>query len=269
MTRFSDRFGYQPDDVEITVRLDAPDELRDVIVDIAYESGLTPHTLRPIVCRLLRKREDTNNWSAFPNVDNEVRMYLGSCEWYRVYDVVETLYEELVNSPGKLHDGQSAEYFAKEINNYFRQAGIGWQLSAGTLETRGSEAFEYSLAEASGELAESGRTTAANEIHQSIADLSRRPHPDVTGAIQHALAALECVARDVSGDEKSTLGTILTRNPDLVPPPLNQALEKMWGFASEQGRHLREGREPSYEEAELTVQVAAAVGRYLSKKVAQ
>ena len=266
MTRFSDRYGYQSDDVEITVRLDAPDELRDIIVDIAYESGLTPLTFRSIVCRLLRKRADPNNWSAFPNVDNEVRKLIGSCEWYRVYDVVEGLYEYFANSQAYLNDESSAEYFAKEINNYFRQAGIGWQLSAGKLETRGSEAFEFSLAEASDELAESGRTTAANEIHQSIADLSRRPHPDVTGAIQHALAALECVARDVSGDERSTLGTILTRNPGLVPSPLNQALEKLWGFASEQGRHLREGREPSYEEAELTVQVAAAVGRYLSKK---
>lgn len=268
MTRFSDRYGYQPDDVEITVRLNAPDELRDIIVDIAYESGLRPRTLRTIVCRLLRKREDSNNWSEFPNVDNEVREQIGSCEWYRVYDIVEAIHEKLVESPGNLYDGQGAEYFAKEINSYFRQAGIGWQFSEGKIETRGSEAFEHSLAEASTELAESGRTTAANEIHQAIADLSRRPLPDITGAIQHALAALECVARDVSGDEKLTLGAILSRNPILVPSPLNQALEKMWGFASEQGRHLREGREPSYEEAELTVQVAAAVCRYLSKKAA-
>ena len=268
MKRFSERLGYQPDDVEITVRLDAPDELRDIIVDIAYESGLTPHTLRSIVCRLLRKREDPSNWSAYPNVDNEVRYLLGSCEWYRVYDIIESLHERLVESPGNVHNGQSAEYFDKEINSYFRQAGIGWRLSEGKIATRGSEAFEHSLAEASTELAESGRTTAANEVHQAIADLSHRPRPDITGAIQHALAALECVARDVSGDKKSTLGTILSRNPALVPSPLNQALEKMWGFASEQGRHLQEGREPSYEEAELTVHVAAAVGRYLSKKVA-
>ena len=262
MTRFSERHGYSPNDAEITVRLDAPDELRDIIVDIAYESDLTPHTLRTIVCRLLRKREDPSNWSPFPNVDSEVRLNIGSCEWYRVYDIIEAIYERLSAS----NNEKGAEYFEKEINSYFRQAGIGWQLLEGKIETRGSEAFEHALVEASTELAETGRTTAANEIHQAIADLSRRPYPDITGAIQHALAALECVARDVSGDEKATLGTILARNPDLIPPPLNQAVEKMWGFASEQGRHLREGREPGYEDAELTVQVAAAVGRYLSKK---
>lgn len=268
MTRFSERHGYQPDDAEVTVRLEAPDELRGVIVDLAYESGLGPHAMRSLVCRVLRSREDPNNWSAFPNVDGEVRGHLDSCEWFEVYDIVEAIYARLAESPTGEHGGQEATYFEDEVNKYFRRRGIGWQLTEGRLETRGSESFEHTLAEARAELAESGRTTAANEIHQAISDLSRRLRPDITGAIQHALAALECVARDVSGDEKATLGAILSRNPGLVPPPLDSALEKLWGFASEQGRHLREGREPSHEEAELAVQVAAAVSRYLSKKVA-
>ena len=75
------------------------------------------------------------------------------------------------------------------------------------------------------------------------------------------------MARDVAGDPKSTLGFVLARNPGLLPAPLDQAIEKLWGFASEQGRHLREGRVPSYEEAEVAVHVAAAVARYLSKKM--
>lgn len=268
MTRFSERHGYQPDDVEITVRLDAPDELRGVVVDLAYESGLAPHAMRSLVCRVLRRREDQGNWTPFPNVDNEVRNHLDSCEWYEVYDIIEAIYDRLEKSAPTRHDGDGAEYFEREINKYFHRKGIGWQLCDGRIETRGSEGFEHTLAVARAELADSGRSTAANEIHEAISDLSRRPRPDVTGAIQHALASLECVARDVSGDEKATLGVIISRNPGLFPAPLDQALEKLWGFSSEQGRHLREGREPSYEEAELTVQVAAAMARYLSKKAA-
>lgn len=266
MTRFSQRHGYQPDDAEIGVRLDAPDELRGVVVDLAYESGLDPRSMRSLVCRTLRKREDSGNWSAFPNIDNEVREHLDSCEWYEVYDIIEATSDRLTNSPPAKHDGEGDKYFEGEINKYFRRQGIGWQLCDNRIDSRGSESFEHTLAEARAELIDSGRKTAANEIHQAISDLSRRPHPDVTGAIQHALAALECVARGVSGDEKATLGQILARNPGLIPPPLDQALDKLWGFASEQGRHLREGREPSYEEAELAVHVAAAVGRYLVKK---
>ena len=48
-----------------------------------------------------------------------------------------------------------------------------------------------------------------------------------------------------------------------LPPPLDTALHKLWGFASEQGRHIQEGREPRFEEAELVVTVASAVSVYL------
>jgi hypothetical protein len=51
-----------------------------------------------------------------------------------------------------------------------------------------------------------------------------------------------------------------------IVPPLDQALIKLWGYASERGRHLREGCEPGLEEAQLVVGVAAAASTYVSKK---
>ena len=87
--------------------------------------------------------------------------------------------------------------------------------------------------------------------------------PDLTGAIQHALAALECVAREVTGDPKATLGVILSKDPDLLPRPLDSAAEKIWGFASERGRHLREGQELGHAEVELIVGLAAQLVTFL------
>ena len=40
----------------------------------------------------------------------------------------------------------------------------------------------------------------------------------------------------------------------------------MWGYISDKGRHVREGNEPTFEEAELIVTVASAVCIYLSKQ---
>lgn len=88
----------------------------------------------------------------------------------------------------------------------------------------------------------------------------------MTGAVQHALAALECVARDACDDPKATLGEILKRHPDLLPRPLDAAVRKAWGYASEHGRHLREGREPTMAEAELLVGIASVIATYLVKK---
>lgn len=263
MTKFSERYGYSPNDSEIVVREDAPEGLRGAVVQIAYDAGLTPHSLRQIVCRVLRVREDPSNWSAFPNVDNEVQDLLDSCEWYEVYDVIEAIHRSLAT---QMVANARPEIFEYELNMYFRRRGIGWQLSDGEIRVRGNEEFETSIGSAHEELIASARPTAANEIHHALEDLSRRPTPDVTGSIQHALAALECVARDVTGDPNSTLGTLLKRHRGLVPSPLDIALEKLWGYASEQGRHLREGQAPAFEEAELAVMMAASVARYLVRK---
>ena len=45
---------------------------------------------------------------------------------------------------------------------------------------RGSEAFTDATSEAVKVLEETGRSAAANEIHEALQDISRRPTPDVT-----------------------------------------------------------------------------------------
>jgi hypothetical protein len=234
-------------------------------VDLAYECGLDPHRARTVVCRILRVRADPQNWSAFPNVDDEVRGHIDACDWFYVYDVIEAFYAELTNLHNRDFDVRP-HTFQSEMNDYFRREGIGWQLTDGVIQVRGSEEFEEVVHQAIATLESANRSTAANEIHQALEDLSRRPTPDVTGAIQHALASLECVARDVTGDPRSTLGALLKRYEHLVPKPLDSALQQLWGYASEQGRHLREGRVPDFPEAELAVLTAAATARYLSRK---
>ena len=77
------------------------------------------------------------------------------------------------------------------------------------------------------------------------------------------MAALECTARDLTGDKNATLGKIIDRNPDLFPKPLDQAVDKLWGYASENGRHLREDGAPGFAEAELIVNTSAALCGYL------
>lgn len=61
MTKFSSRHGFGPSDAAISVRNDAPYNLRGVVVDLAYEAGLDPHGMRSIVCGTLRVREDSRS----------------------------------------------------------------------------------------------------------------------------------------------------------------------------------------------------------------
>ena len=73
------------------------------------------------------------------------------------------------------------------------------------------------VTEAASTLEASKRPTAAGHLHEALQDLSRRPEPDLPGAAYHAMGALECVARDLTDDPKSTLGEILKRHPGLLP----------------------------------------------------
>jgi len=157
------------------------------------------------------------------------------------------------------------EKFANELNAYFIGNGIGWKLLGTLIEAREPESLESTIASAQEDLKEKA-PTAQNELTEALRDLSRRPEPDITGAIQHAMASLECLSRQLTGDPKGTLGEILKRNPDLIPPPLDQTISKLWGFASEYARHIREGREPKFEEAQLLVGVCASVATYLADK---
>ena len=260
--RFSDRHGFTAsrEDPEITVRNDAPQHLREAVLMIAYDCELSPSPVRDIICRVLRARPDRGNWSEYPNIAGEVEYLIDDCEWFEVYDIIEEIYRFISRRE------ESPASFSKEINKYFLKNGIGWQLVGGELQIRGSEAFEKTVHAAQEVLEDTGRTTASGEIHQALADLSRRPDPDITGAVQHGMAALECVARDVFDDPRATLGELIKKHSDVFTPPLDQCLEKAWGFASERGRHIREGRDPAFEDAELVVGLASVVATYLVKK---
>ena len=257
---FSRRYGlFSIKEKEITVREDAPEGLRGFIRMAYYDLNKNPSDLRSITTRVLKIPPDSNNWSEYPNIDCEVGQHLNNCEWYFVYDIIEKIIQKL--------KVEEKEKFANEINEYFVTNGIGWKIVRGQIETRGDEVFETSIKTVVAVLESAKLQTAKSEIREALIDLSRRPTPDLTGAIQHSLACLECVTREITGDPKSTLGDLMKKFPGIIPIPLDQAVAKIWGFTSEQGRHLREGKTPEYMEAELVVEVTSAISTYLGKKL--
>jgi AbiJ N-terminal domain 4 len=270
---FSKRHGFSSGAKEITIREDAPENLRYAVLQTPIDLDSlrwTPTALRAILCRVLRvtpdpnsQREYPNSWGDF-NVWEEVQALMYRCDWFKVYDIIEALHAELAENDtrGKTH----AVQFTETLNDFFIEEGIGWQLVDGKIITRGTEAFETMATEAASALETAQRPTAAKHLHEALEALSRRPKPDLPGAAYHAMGSLECVARDLTGDPKATLGEILKRHPGLLPKPLDTALSQVWGYASNEARHVLEGREISREEAELLVGLSGTVSTYLVRK---
>ena len=201
---------------------------------------------------------DRGNWSEYPNIWNEVQGLLEDCPWFKVYDAAELIYQYLENSP----DGQKS--FQDGLNEVLVGSGIGWEMVNGEIVFRGDETFKVTVSEAGTLIAAAGYDRAAKEIHEALADISRRPSPDITGAIQHSIAALECTARELTGEKSATLGQLLRKLE--LPKPLDVGVEKLWSYASDKARHIREGEEVRVAEAELIVSVACAACSYLLKR---
>jgi len=250
---------------DITIREDAPQGLRYFVLDTARELGRGPSSLRSTICRVLRTRPDPGNWSEYPNIWSEVEELMYGCDWFKVYDIIEALHASFAECDENSGE-ENAVLFAEAVNGFFVEEGIGWQLADGQIITRGTEAFEAVVKDSTAALEATDRPTAAKHLHEALQDLSRRPEPDLPGAIYHSMGALECVARDLATDAKATLGEILKRHPGLLPKPLDTALSQVWGYASNEARHVEEGREPSREEAELVVGLSAAIAGYLARK---
>lgn len=116
-------------------------------------------------------------------------------------------------------------------------------------------------------LGSKGLETSRRELVEAGRDITRRPEPDLTGAVQHSRAALECVAREVAGHRDMTLSKILSQPPDILPDThLKEAALKLWDCASDRGVHLREGDSPTYTEAKLIVVRSWWLCLYLARK---
>lgn len=237
----------------------------------AGDAGLSADDLRSVVTRVLMTAPDANNWSE-GNVAFEVRSLINNCAWNEVYDIAEAIHREIGKRVARQTFPESKavktaqQAFSSLLNAYFRKRGIGWQLVGGEIQIRGEETFEMIVTNAHVSAVASGLLSVSEEIHEALRDISRRPKPDSTGAARHAIAALETTARHVTNEKNKTLGAILKARPDLFPPPLGAAVEKLWGFASDKLRHVNEGAAVEFAEVELVVTIACAAATYLMKK---
>jgi hypothetical protein len=268
---FSKRFGYRATPDGDLIREDAPEGVRAGFLDI-FEKKLGPNGLRDdVVCKVLRKRPDPGNWSEYPNVWGEVQELVHEAPWYKVYDMIE---EALASLPAShMYPDISGMTYStppkraaaiNELNELFQDETLAWRVTAdGQIVLHSSDANDATRARALETLEAAGRQTARHELREAINALSRRPKPDERDAVRRALGAMEAVARDITGDRKATLGEILKKHPDLLPPALREGFSKVWGYSSDVARHVDETRAPTLKEAELVVGLVAAAVTYL------
>lgn len=256
MPSFSARNNLREADTPIIVTNDAPEEFRLWLINLVNRLELSIEKIRASVCACTYQAEDQNNW--FPNnfMLSEARDKLLQAQWYYVYDVAEDLYKQLpLNKKG---------VYVEELNTFFYTNGYGWQINNdGIILRRGNvienNNFNYALD------ALANLSTAQNELKNALHDLSKRPLPDLTGAVHHSLASIECLLRDIFNLPNESLGDIVRRNRNNITSPLDVVIEKLWGYASNHGRHVGEGTEPTFEEAQFVLYTTSSIVTFITK----
>lgn len=232
------------------LRDDVPVSFRIFLLNLPGNPKVNVSTqeLHAAICDCLQVWPNTNL-----SFYDDCKYHVQKCRWFRIYDIIERLYQ-IVHEK---HPYCSTQ-FANAINVAFVEQNIGWRLVDGEIITRGSEAFENTLNAASRVLMENAKPTAAQRIHNAIKALSARPNPDTSGAASHATSAVECVLHQITGKAMS-LGKFMDSYKTSFHPALKRTLDGIYGFASDAGaRHGREGKEPTFAEAQFVIAICAA-----------
>ncbi len=129
--RLAKRLGLMPKIPPITIRNDAPESFR-VGLYAAIETLFIADDLRTIVCGAIGVMPNSSNWSR-PNILREIQWNLERCEWLKVYEVAEAIYERL-NLPGR-HDLPAWE-FEQRVNGLLVDLGIGFKMVKGAIQPR-------------------------------------------------------------------------------------------------------------------------------------
>lgn len=241
---------------EIIIRNDVPKSLRELIVSfVNYESKLSLNSeiLYDLIQTELQKPKYLiNDWPE--------KIYIGiinsilDCEWYSIYNIIERIYENI--------NYNEKPIFTEIINNHFLKEGIGWKVEEGKVLYRGEPSFESITKETVVQLSISETEKSANEFKEAFTCLSRKPNPDLSGAIIRAMNGLECLINKIENNNK-TLGDLI-KHQLFIKEPLKTGIEKLWAY-SQQARHIKEENQFTYQETELLVSVSAAVATYLHK----
>jgi hypothetical protein len=205
---------------------------------MAQSRQLDGDSLRSVICKALRTMPSAHNWS-YDNVVNEAVGHMETCDWYRIYDVAEAIFAELARQQGQ----GTADDFAAESTDFFVERGIGWQMVDGLVEARGNEEIESEVSRAQAAASEAGLITTEGLFRDARRHLSVGPEPESRQAVTSAVSALEAATRHASGESSLTFGQIVAKQPGLFPGALKKVAEGIWGFASEEMRHGREGQE--------------------------
>jgi len=242
LARFSERIGvvkprYEPqvDDIDgktrnmlwnavsITV-LNTRIVGNSVIRGPSFLSGFGKGIAKSFYVDLLYKPHDEGPNRA-AHLSDEIKEYLQSSSWVKVYDLIEWI----------VQFAQNSSQFESEINRILEQELSAYRL----INTEFVQiTSENEIEEVNNAIAIGGKfASASKHLASAVTLLSDRQNPDFPNSIKESISSVEAVAKIITGDEKASLGKalkVLEKN-GYIHPALAEAYKKIYGWTSDEG----------------------------------
>lgn len=203
----------------------------------------------------------------WPHALEELRQHFFSCQWYEVYDFLESVVQ---GAPLPLRE--AVDNLVPLCNHVLEQ-----QLSA--YRFIGHKIGDITVAEETaaieGALADTERLTSVNiHLKQACDSLFDRKTPDYRGSMKESISAVEAMCRVLTKQPNATLGKALKQlEPALsVHPALLGAFDKIYGYTNDADgiRHALSGEPDLHsEDAKWMLVSCAAFISYLKAKAAR
>ncbi len=236
---FSKKFGYGSNANEMIYE-DAPQKLRiglcNHIEDCVRSENLPWYSeLYLLLTAFFKDRRKEGIIETYSEQEFIEDSIMNRYKWYEIFDLIEYLFS--IIRPGRRYiDTPSARYhYTVDINRLMDSEYIGWYLSRGKFERRGSEYLDK-------ETIQKVRNILINPVfagpsvqfNKAVDFLSKRPAPDKENSVKEAVGALEGVARILLDDKNITLGKAVDRlvKENKVRKPFDKIFHALYGFAS-------------------------------------
>ncbi|MEM9486353.1 MAG: hypothetical protein AAGA83_21970 [Cyanobacteria bacterium P01_F01_bin.116] len=235
--KFSQRIGLTPVSTALQVE-DMSDDLRNSLWSILVLFIWN----RPGFMHRSAHREDIYNFSRnlwihyFKRPVDEIknvypddllkiiRDYYFECPWYEVYDFLEYV---LLTDPDKTQ-------LVDTVNIVLENELSGYRFVESAFVPITNEVEVESVQKA---LTEGPFSGVHAHLKQAMEHLSRKENPDYRNSIKESISAVESMAREITGNPKSTLGealTLLEKNSNLHPA-LKKGFSAIYGYTSDEG----------------------------------
>jgi hypothetical protein len=240
---------------EISIREDAPEELRMGLFRLMKQCGIEPRKVQEIMSEVFLKRPDSSNFLNYDKTWAKLEALIFECEWFYIYDLCEESYKHIYSDLRR--------DFSSQINDLFQQLKIGWKFEGGKVVARESDEIETFIQRATTNLSLSN--PALKELQEARRALNRRPVADLDAASQHCITAFEYVTRQITQNDEDDLGTLIKEHAWKfdIPAPLVIALEKMWEYTTEHAKQLKKQHKLTRNEVELLLGISSLMITYL------